>query len=280
MPKSFSQKIGGIVKLVIALAILAIQVYPFLYVIIGSFKTLDDIQKKLPFELPSALYLGNYFKVLFSSRVQTYFKNSIIIMVVTLIILLALSSMAGFALSRINFKGRKFLLSYFLIGLMLPFQVALIPLFFIFTRLGILNTYTAVIIPQVAFSLSFSIYLFYSFYKFLPTDVIESGIIDGCTPMGIFLKLVMPMSSNAILTIATMQGVFSWNEFICANTFTRTTAMKTVTLGLNDFVGKYGLTDWGATFSMITITILPTFIFYFLTSKYMMSGLTAGAVKG
>jgi raffinose/stachyose/melibiose transport system permease protein len=116
MPKSISQKIGGIVKLVIALAILAIQVYPFLYVIIGSFKTLDDIQKKLPFELPSALYLGNYFKVLFSSRVQTYFKNSINIMVVTLIILLALSSMAGFALSRINFKGRKFLLSYFLIA--------------------------------------------------------------------------------------------------------------------------------------------------------------------
>ena len=77
-----------------------------------------------------------------------------------------------------------------------------------------------------------------------------------------------------------MQGVFCWNEFICAYTFTRTTDMKTITLGLNDFVGTFGLTDWGCMYAAITVMILPTFIFYFLASKYMLSGLTAGAVKG
>ena len=85
---------------------------------------------------------------------------------------------------------------------------------------------------------------------------------------------------NSLLTVATMQGVFTWNDFINAYTFTRSTNMKTVTLGLNDFVGFMGTTDWGATFAAITVTVLPTFLFYFFTNKYMLSGLTAGAVKG
>ena len=188
--------------------------------------------------------------------------------------------MAGFALSKIKFKGNSKILNYFMLGLMLPFQVALIPLFTIFSKTAMLNTYPAVILPQIAFSLSYSIQLFYSFSKFLPDEILEAAIIDGCSPFQTFVKIVFPMSTNSILTVATMQGVFTWNDFICAYTFTRSTNMKTVTLGLNDFVGFMGTTDWGATFAAITVTVLPTFIFYFLTNKLMLGGLTAGAVKG
>lgn len=268
------------IKVFIAFVLLLIQVYPVFYVIMSSMKTSSEFQTLAPYQLPSTLNLDNYIKVFTTSNIMTYFKNSLIVLIITLICLLTLSSLAAFALSKITFKGRSFMLSYFLLGLMLPFQVALIPLFTIFSRLGVLNTYFAVILPQVAFSLSYSIHLFHSFYKFLPDDVIESGIIDGCSPMGCFLKIVLPMSRNTILTVATMQGVFCWNEFICAYTFTRSTMMKTITLGLNDFVGMYGLTDWGATFAAITVTVLPTFILYFFTSKYMLAGMTAGAVKG
>lgn len=268
------------IKVFIAFVILLIQVYPVFYVIMSSMKTSSEFQTLAPYQLPRTLNLDNYIKVFTTSNIMTYFKNSLIILIITLICLLTLSSLAAFALSKITFKGRSFMLSYFLLGLMLPFQVALIPLFTIFSRLGVLNTYFAIILPQVAFSLSYSIHLFHSFYKFMPDDVIESGIIDGCSPMGCFLKIVLPMSRNTILTVATMQGVFCWNEFICAYTFTRSTKMKTITLGLNDFVGMYGLTDWGATFAAITVTVLPTFIFYFFTSKYMLAGMTAGAVKG
>ena len=98
--------------------------------------------------------------------------------------------------------------------------------------------------------------------------------------MRTFFKIVLPMSTNSLLTVATMQGVFTWNDFINAYTFTRSTNLNTVTLGLNDFVGFMGTTDWGATFAAITVTVLPTFLFYFFTNKYMLSGLTAGAVKG
>lgn len=272
--------VGGIVKWVLAILLVIIQVYPFLYVFTSSFKSLDDFRKLPAYALPSALNLDNYITVFTKSHMPTYFKNSIIVLVGVLIPLLLIALMAGFALSKIKFKGKKLLLNYFLLGLMLPMQVALIPLFTIFNKLGLINTYAAIILPQIAFSLSYSIQLFYSFSKFFPEEMLEAAIIDGCSPIGCFFKMVMPMSLNSIITVATMQAVFCWNEYINAYTFTRSTDMKTVTLGLNDYVGSMGLTDWGATFAAITVTVIPVFIFYFLCSKKMLAGLTAGAVKG
>lgn len=271
---------GSIVKWVLAILLVVIQVYPFLYVFTSSFKSLDDFRKLPAYALPSSLNLENYITVFTKSHMPTYFKNSIIVLIGVLIPLLLIALMAGFALSKIKFKGKKLLLNYFLLGLMLPMQVALIPLFTIFNKLGLINTYAAIILPQIAFSLSYSIQLFYSFSKFFPEEMLEAAIIDGCSPMGCFFKMVMPMSLNSIITVATMQAVFCWNEYINAYTFTRSTDMKTVTLGLNDYVGSMGLTDWGATFAAITVTVIPVFIFYFLCSKKMLAGLTAGAVKG
>lgn len=276
--KKFS--VGSVVKWVLAILLVILQVYPFLYVFTSSFKSLDDFRQLPAYALPSSLYLGNYITVFTKSHMLTYFKNSIIVLIGVLIPLLLIALMAGFALSKIKFKGRKFMLNYFLLGLMLPMQVALIPLFTIFNKMGLINTYVAIILPQIAFSLSYSIQLFYSFSKFFPEEMLEAAIIDGCSPVGCFFKMIIPMSQNSIITVATMQAVFCWNEYINAYTFTRSTDMKTVTLGLNDYVGSMGLTDWGATFAAITVTVIPVFIFYFFCSKKMLAGLSAGAVKG
>ena len=239
--------IPSIIKWVIALILVVMQVYPFFYVFTSSFKSLDDFRQLPAYALPSKWVLTNFINVFTKSHMLTYFKNSIIV----------------------------------LIGvLMLPMQVALIPLFTIFNKMGLINTYPAIILPQIAFSLSYSIQLFYSFSKFFPEEMLEAAIIDGCSPIGCFFKMVVPMSLNSIITVATMQAVFCWNEYINAYTFTRSTDMKTITLGLNDFVGSMGLTDWGGTFAAITVTVLPVFIFYFFSSKKMLAGMTAGAVKG
>lgn len=280
MSQTVKKRIFTVVKILVGALLLVIQVYPIFYVITSSMKTTDDFRQLASYALPSHFNIDNYIKVFTTSSMVTYFKNSIIITVGVLVPLLIISFMAGFALSKIEFRGNKKILNFLMLGLMLPFQVALIPLFTIFNNMGILNTYPAVILPQIAFSLSYSIQLFYSFSKFLPDEIIEAAIIDGCTPFRTFIRIVIPMSTNSLLTVATMQGVFTWNDFINAYTFTKSTTMKTVTLGLNDFVGFMGTTDWGATFAAITITVLPTFIFYFITSKSMLSGLTAGAVKG
>lgn len=279
MNRIAKRRIFTVLKILVAAILLVVQVYPIFYVVTSSMKTTDDFRHLASYALPKTFNLENYVKVFTTSSMLTYFKNSIIITIGVLIPLLIISFMAGFALSKIRFRGNKKVLEFLMLGLMLPFQVALIPLFTIFNKLGLLNTYPAVILPQIAFSLSYSIQLFYSFSKFLPDEIIEAAIIDGCSPFQTFVKIVVPMSTNSLLTVATMQGVFTWNDFINAYTFTKSTSMKTVTLGLNDFVGFMGTTDWGATFAAITVTVLPTFVFYFITSKYMMSGLTAGAVK-
>ena len=248
--------IPSIIKWVIALILVVMQVYPFFYVFTSSFKSLDDFRQLPAYALPSKWVLTNFINVFTKSHMLTYFKNSIIVLIGVLIPLLLF------------------------LGLMLPMQVALIPLFTIFNKMGLINTYPAIILPQIAFSLSYSIQLFYSFSKFFPEEMLEAAIIDGCSPIGCFFKMVVPMSLNSIITVATMQAVFCWNEYINAYTFTRSTDMKTITLGLNDFVGSMGLTDWGGTFAAITVTVLPVFIFYFFSSKKMLAGMTAGAVKG
>ena len=273
-------KFGTPIKWTLIILLVIAQVYPFVYVMISSFKSLDDFRQRPAYALPSSFYIGNYITVFTKSHMLTYFKNSIIVLIGVLVPLLLIALMAGFALSKIKFKGKKFLINYFLLGLMLPMQVALIPLFTIFNKLCLINTYAAIILLHIAFSLSYSIQLFYSFSKFFPEEILEAAIIDGCSPIGCFFKMVMPMSLNSVITVATMQAVFCWNEYINAYTFTRSTNMKTITLGLNDYVGSMGLTDWGATFAAITVTVLPVFIFYFFSSKKMLAGMSAGAVKG
>lgn len=278
--KTYEKSVSTVGKVVIATILLITQLYPLFYLITSSFKTIEDFRVLKPYALPSTFNLSNYVKVIFESNIFTYFKNSIIILVIVLICVIFLSSTAAFAIAKINFKGRRVMMTYFLLGLMIPLQVSLIPLFNIYSKIGLSNAYFGVILPQVAFALPFSISLFISFYKFLPNDVIESAVIDGATPTQIFLKIITPMAKNIIVTVATMQGVFCWNEFMFTYTFTRSNNMQTVVLGLRDYIGMYGLTDWGLTFTAITVTVLPTFIIYFLLSKSMVSGLSAGAVKG
>lgn len=162
---------------------------------------------------------------------------------------------------------------------MVPIQVTLIPLYQIYSELNILDTYTSIILPQIGFGLPVSIYLFVSFYKYVPNEVMESAVMDGAPMYRLFVSIVLPMSKNILVTVATLYGVFAWNEFIFPFTFLHSKNMLTITLGLRDYVGNYGMTDWGATFSAIMLTVTPTFIVYFLLSKSIISGMTAGAVK-
>ena len=142
------------------------------------------------------------------------------------------------------------------------------------------NTYLGVIIPQTAFGLPLSIYLCVNFFRFLPNDILEAAIIDGCSPWRIFLRIVIPMSRNIILTLALLRTVFCWNDFIFSYTFLSSKRLQTITLGIQDFVGAYGYTDWGRTFATVSLTVVPILIVYFFLGKYMVSGLAEGSVKG
>lgn len=261
------------------LVLLTIQIYPILWVFISSFKTIDEFRKNNPFSLPHSFFLNNYINAITRSDLLIYFKNSLIVLVFVLLGILFLSATAAFALEKLKFKYSKQGLLFFLFGIMVPIQVTLIPLYQIYNSIGILNTYMSIILPQIGFGLPVSIYLFVAFYKYVPNEVIESAVMDGSSIFRLFFNIVIPMSKNVIVTVATLFGVFTWNEFIFPFTFLNSQKMLTVTLGLRDYVGNYGMTDWGATFSAIVLTVAPTFIVYFFLSKSIITGMTAGAVK-
>ena len=267
-------------KTITAALLIILQVYPIFYVIISSMKTTDDFRSLPSYALPSALNFENYIKVFTTSPMLNYFKNSIIITVGVLIPLLLISFMAGFALSKIQFRGNKKILSYFLLGLMLPFQVALIPLFTIFSKMGILNTYPAVILPQIAFSLSYSIQLFYSFSKFLPDEIIEAAIIDGCSPMRTFFKIVFPIMKPTAISVAILETMWVWNDYLLPYLVLKINKYKTIQIAIQYLKGGYGAIDMGAMMAMIVLAIIPIILFYGFCQKYIIEGVISGAVKG
>ena len=263
----------------IACMVLFIEVYPILWTFLTSFKTEEEIRWGSSISLPASLNFDNYIKVLAESQLPIYFKNSVIVTFVTILLLIILSSTSGFALQKLRFKGQGLILGFFMAGITIPIHVTLIPLFQIYRQTGILNTHLSLILPQVGFNLPMSIYLFVAFYRFIPDELLEAAVIDGASIIKSFFQIILPMSKNTVATIVTMNAVFTWNEFIFANTFISENTLKTVPVGLNDFVGESGVADWGTTFAAISLVLLPVLIICFLFSKQLTAGMAAGAVK-
>lgn len=271
--------VGNVAITLIAIVLLLLFVYPLIYTILGSLKTYDDFISSPQYAFPIKLYWGNYVKV-FANDFLKYFMNSVIIAGLVVGITVILSSMAAFAIAKLRFRGKKQLELYFLLGLMVPYQVVLLPLYLTYSKIHLLNTYWSLILPQVAFGMPFSVQLFLAFFAEFDNDLIEAAAIDGCGIGRAFIGIVIPMCRNIIITIATLRAIFSWNEYIFSYTFINSKKMMTVVLGLNAFVGEEGLVDWGPTFAAISVTVLPTLFIYMFLSKYMQAGLTEGAVKG
>lgn len=265
--------------IVLLLIFLVIQVYPVIWLFIASLK--DSVElSSTPFALPKSATFSNYINVLKDGMIGGYMLNSLKITVISLILILILSSTVGFALSKFHYKHSKKIYSFFMFGIMVPVQITLIPLFIFYSKMGILNTSISLILPQVGFALPLSVMMFVNFYDFVPNELVEAGIIDGCSPYRVFLQIIAPLARNTMITIASMYSILIWNDFIFANTFISESSAKTITMGLKDYVGAFGNVDWGATYAAISIAILPPILIYFSLNKWVTSGMTAGATKG
>ncbi len=272
-------QISAIMVYTVMCIILCILMYPIFLIIMTSFKTSIETQTKSPFALPEALDLSNYIRAIETSNLALYFKNSMIVLVVTIFFLVLLSSTAAFAIAKLEFRYNNKFLSFFLLGITIPIHVTLIPLFQIYKAIHILNTPLSLILPQIGFNLPLSIYLFTTFYQFIPDSMMEAAAIDGASVFQIFRNIMFPMSRNTIVTVITMNTIFVWNEFIFANTFISKSQLKTISIGLYDYIGAKGIVDWGATFSAISIFLIPLLFVYFILNKGIVAGMTAGAVK-
>lgn len=272
-------KIIKIIQYVIALALVVIQAFPLIWIFVTSFKNIDEFRSSNPFSLPKTFSLTNYMKIFEKGDILVYFKNSVIITGISVIFIVLLSSTAAFAISKFQFKICKIASGYFMLGIMIPIQVALVPLFQIYTKMHLTNSYLSLILPQIGFALPIAIFLFTAFYEFIPKEMYEAAIVDGCEIRQLFTRIVIPMARNTIVTVTTINAINIWNEFMLANTFVSDTQMKTLPLGLYDYIGEYGYIDWGQTFAAIAISVLPTLFVYFFLNKKIISGMAAGAVK-
>ena len=259
-------------------SLLVLAFYPLIWMGFTSLRTNPELYTS-PWGLPTKLNLENYVKVWETSPIPTYFLNSLIVSSISVFLIVLLSSMAAYAFSRLKFPGRDVLFYAFLAFYFIPPHIALIPLFFVLKALHLQNTYFVLIGPYVAFALPFSTLLIRGFMVSIPGELIDAALIDGCSKFGIFHRIMLPLSKPVLAVVTVFQFVSTWNEYLFALVFIHKRNLKTLPVGLMDFVGEFH-TDWVAMAAGLMIATIPIIIVYVLFQRQIMQGMTAGALKG
>ncbi len=261
-----------------ALVVLAgVVLVPILATALNGFKDLGDLQAH-PFSLPKVWVWKNYWEILTGHRYWQVLGNSLLIAVFTVALTLALASMAAFTFAHLRFFGDRFLLSYLQLGLLFPLATAIPPIFIKVRDLGLLDSYWGVILPQVAFSLAMSVLLLRNAFKQLPGELLDAAMMDGCGYFRFFLYVTLPLSGPILSTVAVISFVASWNGYLLPLVVLDSESRYPWTLGLMAYQGQYS-TAWQLVLAFITLTILPAILMFLMAQRYIVSGLTAGAVK-
>ena len=268
------------ISVILVVGVLIVQTYPIVWIFLTSLRTPADFAGSNPFSLPGGITLDNYVRAFEQADLVGYFINSFIVAGASIFLLVALSMMAAYAIRILGFRFSNGVLALFLIGIIVPIQVVLIPLFIAYRDIGILDSYQALIIPMVGFAMPVSVYLFVAFFSFIQHEILEAAVLDGSGPFSTFFRIILPMSVNTIVTVAFVNAVFIWNDFVFANTFIFSSERKTIPLGLQDFIGAMGATDWTATFAAVSITLVPLLLVFLVLNRAIIYGLEAGAAKG
>lgn len=245
--------------------------------IISSMKSYDEIYNNV-WGLPSIWHFENY-TMAWSKGISSYFINSLIVTIMTIIFVVLIGSMAAFTLSRYKSKWIDATLIFIIGGLMMNPQVALIPLFEMLTWMNLINTRWALILTYVAYRLPLTIILIRAFFLSIPRELEESAIMDGCSEFGVYFRIYLPLSIPIIVTTIVLTAYFAWNEFLFATVFIDSNALKTIPSGLMTFRDALR-TDWGVLLAGMVIASVPMIILLVLLQKYLVRGLSDGSVKG
>jgi len=274
-------KIGHRVGLFIAMAIICL---PGLWIVLSSLRPTVEIMAKPPVWIPQELSFDAYI-AMFSGvgqggiPVLDYFRNSIIISVTSTIIALAIGLAGGYAFARYRFRSKTAIFLGFMLTRTVPGIALSLPLFFVFARLGIIDTHFGLIIAYVALNVPFTVWLIDGFFRQVPRDLAEAAQIDGCTRWQAFWQVEFPLARSGIASAGIFAFLISWNEFALASQLTRSTNSKTLPVGLLDYTSEFTI-DWRGMCALAVVMIIPALTLTFIVQKHLVSGLTSGAVKG
>lgn len=249
------------------------------WIILASLKTNQELFEGF-WKLPESLQWGNYRTAWVQSDLASYFINSVIVVTISVIGIVIVSAPASYVLSRFNFFWKEPLTLSFIIGIGIPFQAVLIPIYLLLLKIGLINSHLGLIIVYVALSLPFTIFILTGFFQTLPADVEEAAAIDGASANRIFWKVMLPMARPGLITVTILNTVSLWNEFLLAKAYINVNDKYTLSVGLYQFYQSMQYnSDWVSLFAGVVIIILPILIFFMWLSDRIIEGMTAGSGK-
>lgn len=270
-------KLGNVVMYLFLIAMALVFAMPMLFTLLSSVKTKVEIFSN-PFALPASIRWSNYSEAWKGANMSRYFINSVIQSGATVIILVIVSSMASFVLSRFDFKVNKFLTVFFMLGMMIPMHTVLVPISYVIGMLNLTDNIPALVFVYVAFNLPFSIMVVTNFMKGVNRSLEEAALIDGASYFQIYYKVMLPLTVPALSTISIFNFLAAWNNILFPLLFISNKSLKPIALGLLNFNGERG-SDYGPLMAAIIITVAVPMVLYLLFQEKVEGGLAAGAVK-
>lgn len=278
-PKLQRTGMPGALIVIGAILLVAVSLFPFVWMAISSVKTLGELYTVPPSWFPHTPTLANYYTVIFESNIPRYFLNSVIISVGSTGLALILAIFASYGFARFNFKGKSVLQSFVLVGQLLPTAAIIVPLFITLRVLGLVNTFWGLILVYMIITLPLSVWMLTSYFRAIPVDFEEAAIVDGASRIGVLFRITLPLSTPGIVAVLVYAFVTTWNEFIFALCFATDSSVKTLPIGLAEFSTEFN-TDWGAVMAASLVMTLPIALLFLSMQKLFVGGLTAGATKG
>jgi len=265
---------------VIALGFL--MLYPVLWLFSSSFKASDEVWTTVTSLIPQGLHLENYlngWQGFGGLTFATFYKNSFIYAGVGTLFDVAASAVVAYGFARVKFTGSKIWFAIMLMTLMLPTQILMIPQYIIFSRVGWLNTFLPLLLPRLGGNVFF-IFMMMQFIRGIPIDLDEAAMIDGCSKVGIFHRIILPQIKPALVTATIFSFYWTWEDFLGPLIYLTNPNMYTVSVALRNFSDPGGVTNWGAMFAMLSLSLVPVILLFVFFQRYLVEGIATTGLKG
>lgn len=277
--KKFFSSPWRILGYIILVMIALLWLVPVFSTILTALRTMDDIRMRGFWSLPRPLVLGNFKQAWELGGLSRYLPNSFIITLPSLILTLSLSSLSAYALARFRFRGNWLIFFLYVGGMMLPFQVLMLPVFRLTDALGIYDTYWGLIAFHTAFQLGFCTFLLRNYMRTVPGEIMEAARMDGCSEFRVWWQIMMPLTLPAIAAVATLEFTWIFNDYLWSLVLLRSDAFKPVSAGLAVLQGQYVM-QWTVISAGALLAAVPTILAFIFLQRYFIEGLTLGATKG
>jgi raffinose/stachyose/melibiose transport system permease protein len=272
-----------IIQYLVLLAMVAVVFVPVVILVFGSLKTTGEMYST-PYAFPTQPNWDNIIRILSEGSFWVMLRNSVVVMLATTAGVVLVCALAAFPLSRMEFRGKQLSLNMLTLGLMFPINVAILPVYFVLRQMdqmgvNMIDSLIGVIAVQIAFQLSGNIMILRGFFTAVPAELQDAAYIDGCTAFGFFWRILLPLVRPSLAAVAALTMIVSWNDLLVPLVVLNSDELWTLPLGIMQFQGQYGQ-DLALISAYVVLSSIPTLIFYMFAERQIVSGLTAGAVKG